>query len=202
MSADTPPTDTRQRLLEVGTELVAKQGFHATGISEVLQQAGVPKGSFYHHFASKEQFGIALIEHAVDEYVAELKPIVSNRKLSPRARLRQMFVAGRDCAAESGPNDECVIYKIGLEAARLSEPVHAAVRSAYQQWCALLAQVIREAQAAGEIDRKFDADQLGRMLVMLWEGAGMRMQIERSVAPLDETISFVFDTLLGPIGRT
>ena len=76
--------------------------------------------------------------------------------------------------------------------------MHAAVRCAYQQWSALLAQVIREGQANGEIGRKHDADRLANVLVMLWEGAAIRMQIDRNINPLDDFQAFVFDTLLGP----
>lgn len=190
-------TDTRERLLAAGAELVLKQGFNGTGLSEVLQLAGVPKGSFYHYFGSKEEFGVALLERTRDGYLADLKPILSDRKATPLVRLRRIFEMAREECAGSGPNVECLIGKIALETASLSEPVSAAVRCCYQQWSALLAQVIREGQAVGEIDRKHDPDRLGNVLVMLWEGANMRMQIERSIAPLDDFLHFVFDTLFG-----
>ena len=90
-----------------------------------------------------------------------------------------------------------MISKDALDTADLREPVPAAVRCCFQQWSALLAQVIREGQAAGEIDRKHDPDRLGNVLVMLWEGAAMRMQIDRDIAPLDDILAFVFDSLLG-----
>ncbi len=196
-------TDTRERILAAGAQLIIKQGFNGTGLSEVLQLAGVPKGSFYHWFGSKEEFGVALIERTRDGYLAELKPILSDRKLTPLVRLRRMFEQGREQCAETGPSAECLISKVALETASLSEPVHAAVRCCYQQWSSLLAQVIREGQAAGEIDRKHDADRLGNVLVMLWEGASMRMQIDRTIAPLDDFLAFVFDTLFGvPNGTT
>lgn len=194
-------TDARDRLLAAGVELFAKKGFNGCGIAEVLEKAGVPKGSFYHYFASKEAFGVVLIEHTRDGYLELLKPILGDRRATPLQRLRRIFERCRDEAAADGPQQECLIAKIAMETANLSEPVHAAVRCAYQQWSALLAQVIREGQAAGEIDRKHDADRLGNVLVMLWEGASMRMQIDRNVAPLNDFLTFVFDTLLPPPTR-
>lgn len=193
-----PPrdVDTRERILAAGAELFGKKGFNGCGLSEVLQQAGVPKGSFYHYFASKEEFGVVLIERARDEYLAELKPVLSDRRMSPIKRLRAVFEHTRDCCAQSGPTVECLIPKLALETANLSEPVHAAVRCAYQQWCALLAQVIREAQAAGEIEVHHDADRLANVLVMLWEGAAIRMQIDRTIDPLNDFLTFVFDSML------
>ncbi len=198
MTLDPPrDLDTRDRLLTAGAELFGKKGFNGCGIAEVLQSAGVPKGSFYHYFASKEEFGVALIERARDEHLAEVKPLLSDRRMTPVQRLRKMFAEARAECAANGPTVECLIPKLALETASLSEPVHAAVRCCYQQWSALLAQVIREGQNAGEIDRKHDADRLANVLVMLWEGAAIRMQIDRSIAALDDFQAFVFDTLLG-----
>lgn len=192
-----PDTDTRDRILQAGITLFGQKGFNGAGLNEVLSVADVPKGSFYHYFGSKEEFGVAVIERARDEHLDEMRPLLADRRLSPRARLAAIFEhAKAECAAK-GPTVECIIPKLALETASLSEPVHAAVRCAYQQWSALLAQVIREGQALGEIDKKHDADRLANVLVMLWEGAAIRMQIDRSIAPLDDFQAFVFDTLLG-----
>lgn len=194
-------TDTRERLLAAGAELFGKKGFNGSGLTEVLQHAGVPKGSFYHYFSSKEEFGVAVIDRARDEHLEEVKPLLSDRRMTPLERLRTMFTRAREECHANGPSVQCLIPKLALETANLSEPVHAAVKCAYQQWSALLAQVIREGQNTGEIDRRHDADRLANVLVMLWEGAVIRMQIDRTVTPLDDFQAFVFDTLLGSSPR-
>jgi TetR/AcrR family transcriptional regulator, transcriptional repressor for nem operon len=198
----TPANDTRERLLAAGEELVGRKGFHGCGLSEILAHAGVPKGSFYHYFGSKEEFGVALIERIRDGYEAVVKPILSDRKLSPISRLRGIFEAAREDWQSSGQYRACLISKMALDASDLSEPVHAAVKCAYQQWSALLAQVVREAQAAGEIERKHDPDRLGSVLVMLWEGVAMRMLIDRNLSAVDDFLSFVFENLLAPGNRS
>jgi TetR/AcrR family transcriptional regulator, transcriptional repressor for nem operon len=189
--------DSRERLLAAGEELFGRKGFNGAGLSEVLAHAGVPKGSFYHYFGSKEEFGVAVIGRVRDGYLEQLKPILADRKLTPLARLRRIFEAGREHCAAEGPERACVISKVALDAGELSESVHAAVVCAFQQWAALLAQVLREAQAAGEVERRHDPDRLANVLVMLWEGAAMRMQIDRSVTPLDDMLRFVFDGIFG-----
>ncbi len=188
--------DTRERILAAGAQVVSAKGFNGAGLAEILQVAGVPKGSFYHYFGSKEDFGVALIERARDEYFDALRPIVGDRRRTALQRLRAVFEQTREECAAHGPTVECIIAKLALETSNLSEPVHAAVRCVYQQWNALLAQVIREGQAAGEIAASHDPDSLASVLVMMWEGAAMRMQIDRSIQPLDDFLAFVFDSLL------
>ncbi len=190
--------DSRERLIAAGTELFGKKGFHGCGLTEILQHADVPKGSFYHHFHSKEEFGVVLIERARDEFLAELRPILSDLSKSPLQRLRRMFEHIRAECADHGPTVEFLIPKLALETASLSEPVHAAVRDAYAQANALIADVLREAQRGAEIDARHDADHLAKVLLMLWEGATLRMQIERSTAPLDDFLAYVLDSILHP----
>jgi len=187
---------TRDRILEVGAQAIADKSFNSCGLAEILQRAGVPKGSFYHYFGSKEDFGVALIEKASAEYVELLRPIVGDRKRTPLQRLRAVFELSREECLANGAARQCLIPKLALETSQLSEPVHAAVKCAYDQWSALLARVIREAQAAGEVGRHHDPDRLANVLVMLWEGATIRMQIDRSLQPVDDFLSFVFDSLL------
>ena len=151
---------TRDKILESGAQAIAGKSFNSCGLTEILQLAGVPKGSFYHYFDSKEDFGVALIERASEEYVEKLRPIIGDRRRSPLKRLRAVFELGRDTCQQEGAARQCLIPKLALETSQLSEPVHAAVKCAYDQWSALLARVIREAQAAGEIAKGQDPDRL------------------------------------------
>ena len=198
-TAKTPAKEsgtTRERILEVGAKAISDKSFNSCGLSEILSLAKVPKGSFYHYFQSKEDFGVALIEKASEEFVEILRPILSDRKKSPPQRLRGVFELFREECVANGAARRCLVPKLALETSQLSEPVHAAVKCAYDQWCAMLARVLREAQAAGELSKKKDPDLLASLLVMFWEGATIRMQIERGLQPLDDFFAFVFDTLL------
>ena len=198
MDGSTKDLSTRERLLEVGAEAIAARSFASCGLAEILKRAGVPKGSFYHYFASKEDFGVALIEKQIAEYMEALRPILTDRRRSPVERLRAMFELDRAECLANGPERRCLIPKLALETAQLSASVHAAVKCAYDQYSAVLARVVREAQAAGEVDRAQDPDRLANLLVMLWEGATIRMQIDRSLQPIEDFLEFVFDWILKP----
>ncbi len=196
MTPEVTASSTRDKLLEIGARAIAEKSFNSCGLAEILRRAGVPKGSFYHYFSSKEDFGVALIEKACAEYVELLQPIVSDRRRAPLERLRAVFELSREECVANGAARQCLIPKLALETSQLSEPVHAAVKYAYDQWSAILARVIREAQAEGKIGRSHDPDRLANVLVMLWEGATIRMQIDRSLQPVDDFLAFVFDSLL------
>jgi len=188
--------DTRALLLEVGAQAIAEKSFNSCGLTEILGRAGVPKGSFYHYFASKEDFGVALIEKDSADFLNELQPIASDASRSPLARLRAVFEQCSAFCAEQGAARQCLIPKLALEAAQLSTPVHAAVCGAYDQWSALLARLVREAQAAGEVDTTRAPEQLAEVLAMLWEGAMLRMQTYRNPGPIEAFFDYAFDSLL------
>lgn len=189
-------TTTREHLLEIGAQAIAAKSFSSCGLAEILERAGVPKGSFYHYFKSKEDFGVALIEKETADFLEELSPLVGDRKRTPLQRLRAMFELLRDECTANGAARQCLIPKLALETAQLNEPVQAAVKCAYDQWRALLVKILREAQAAGELSRARDPERLANILVMLWEGATIRMQIDRSPQPIADFLSFVFESLL------
>jgi TetR/AcrR family transcriptional repressor of nem operon len=198
MSPETQERETYERILDAGAQAIAARGFHGCGLAEILKLAGVPKGSFYHYFASKEEFGVALIERASNDYLEWLRPIVTDRRRSPLERLRAILQEGYDECRQNGTARACLVPKLALETSVLSDPVHAAVKCAYARWTAVLAQVIREGQSKGEIATDQEPERLANVLVMLWEGATIRMEIERSQAALDDFLAFVFDSLLPP----
>ncbi|HMS16776.1 MAG TPA: TetR family transcriptional regulator C-terminal domain-containing protein [Planctomycetota bacterium] len=185
-------TDTRERILAAGAQIVGDKSFNGAGLSEILALAEVPKGSFYHYFPSKEDFGVALIERARDEHLARLMPIVEHPGRSPMERLVSLYEDGRQYCLQHGASRECLIAKMALEHAQLSPKVRDAVRGAYDQWRRILAALLREGQVVGQVTRDQDAERLASMLVMLWEGATLQMQINASIAPVEDMISFLF----------
>lgn len=191
----TPTADTRERILEAACRAIAQKSFNGCGLNEILALAGVPKGSFYHYFPSKEDLGVAVVERARDGFVAQVRGILSDRRVPALQRLRAMFEAHRaHCAADPVATRGCLIAKLALEISELSEPVRAAVKCTYDQWGAMIAQLLREAQANGDVGAGHDADRLAGLIVNLWEGALIRMRIDRSQRPLDDVIAFLFES--------
>ena len=91
-TADTGPSakaTTKAALVDAGTQLILEQGYHHTGIQEVLQAAGVPKGSFYYYFPSKEAFGREVIAQFAAAYVERLERWLGETTQSPLTRLHR-----------------------------------------------------------------------------------------------------------------
>lgn len=186
---------TKQRILEAGNKAVVAKSFNGCGLKEILDEAGVPKGSFYHYFKSKEDFGIALIEASSTEFLAFSRPFFTDRSMSPVERIKTFFNAANKHLEDSGSQRQCLLAKIALEESRLSEALRASIKSAYDQWQILLAQALREAQAVGEISPEVDVDALAGFIQNAWEGAMVRMEIDRDIKPLHDFLTFTIDNL-------
>ncbi|GBC60581.1 TetR family transcriptional regulator [Desulfonema ishimotonii] len=188
--------DTRQKLIEAGAKAMLVKSYHAVGIKEVLDDVGVPKGSFYHYFKSKEHFGTEVIEHAVAEHIERLRQYLADRGRSPLGRFRAFFESGQSCYHNMQYRQACLISKLATEVSEMSPTMRAALKSGLDQWRTLFAQFIREAQAEGEIDPQFDPEALAGFVQFAWEGAVMRMQVDQNGAPLENFRVYIFDHLL------
>src|SRR5579859_3606633 len=82
---------TRDNLIGVGLELMRKGGYGATGVQDILHAARVPKGSFYHHFDSKEEFTAAVLERYATLEGEHCEKVLGNKQQAPLRRLRRYF---------------------------------------------------------------------------------------------------------------
>lgn len=192
--------DTKAHLLEVGYQLLAKKGFSAVGLQQILTTAGVPKGSFYHYFASKEAFGEAIIEHYFLQYQNKLDELARGQS-SAKQVLYQYFTRWYDTQQSSCDVDKCLVVKLSAEVADLSEAMADALNFGYEQTISWLGNQVENAINAGDIDLKNDvssdiqAKSLAKRLYFAWLGASLVTKISRSTAPLDEVWQMTCDSL-------
>ncbi len=172
-----------------------EKGYNGAGLKEILERASVPKGSFYNFFRSKEEFGVAIVEAFADWYATLLKDGLTDRRRPALSRLKTFFAAMRDhhAAAAGGC---CLVAKLGTEVAELSPLIRSALKSSSDQWLAVIAQCLREAQAKKELAPDHDPEALAGFLHDAWEGALIRSKIEKNVKPLDAFLHHVFGRLL------
>lgn len=189
-------TDTKQKLIQAGIAVMQEKSYHSVGIKEILDSVGVPKGSFYYYFKSKEDFGIAVIDEFARQHAATIQSFLENRSMSPLERLRASFLSCLAFYPEKECGDGCLVAKLSHEVMNHSPDMGAAIRNAFDMWQTLYARMIRDAQNAGEIDPSIDPDELAAFIQNSWEGALMMMQVHKNYAPVENNIQFIFDRLL------
>lgn len=176
--------DTQELLIQAGVAALTEKGFSATGLEEILGMAGVPKGSFYHYFASKEAFGSKLIERYGSYFNRKLNRHFSNEQLTPLARFDAFIADAESGMARFGFRRGCLVGNLGQELSALPESYREELREVFRQWEASVASCLREAQTAGEISGNLDCDRLAACFWIGWEGAVLRAKLERSAEPL------------------
>jgi TetR/AcrR family transcriptional repressor of nem operon len=156
----------RAALVEHGTQLMLRSGYTATGLVELLHAAGVPKGSFYNHFASKETFGVEIVRRYYAEHDRLLTSLAAQTDRGPLERVRSFFEVLLQRAVDARPEVRgCLLGMLALEMAASSEPVRESVSDAFARWQAGLAELLRQARDAGELAPDQDPQQLAGMLL-------------------------------------
>ena len=180
---------TRQQILDTARGIIVGKGFAAVGLSEILAAAGVPKGSFYHWFRSKDQFGEALLDRHFELYLQEVDACLNAPDRSAPERLLEFF--GRGHALQSGgdPQSRCLVVKLGAEVCDLSEPMRAALERGTAQVLTRLALCLADGIAAGDLERCPDPTDVAQQLYQQWLGATLLARVQRSAAPLDRAMA-------------
>ncbi len=185
----------RQKLLDEGVSVFLEQGYHGTGIQAVVDRAQVPKGSFYNYFESKEHFGAEAIRHFAAAFDAQLDTALESD--DPVAAVRGCLSDLRRRHAESGHVGGCLVANIAAEVED-SAVCREALAKAMAGWRDRIAQALARGQEQGTVRRDIEAGDLAAVLLDAWEGAVIRMKIERSSKPLDQCLTHLWDTYLRP----
>lgn len=185
----------KEKLLDAGLRVMLRNGYVGSGVREIAAEAGAPQGSFTNHFRSKEAFTAEVLERYFEHTTALVAQALEDPDLSPRQRLisyLDLIIArlGADGFARG-----CLIGDLSVEATAQSQLLRQRLATIFAQWQAPFADCIAAAQAAGEIDTRFDPSELAEFLLASWEGAILRMKVDRSDAPLERFKTIVFATV-------
>lgn len=177
--------ETRELLLRGGLEVLTEKGFAATGIDEVLKRVGVPKGSFYHYFDSKEAFGAALIERYASYFARKLERHFRDDSMTPLERIKAFADDAQAGMARHDFRRGCLIGNLGQEMAALPESFRGRLSAVFDDWEQRLARCLEAAQQRGQIPGTVDCAQHASFFWIGWEGAVLRAKLERSAKALD-----------------
>lgn len=181
----------KDHILRAGLEIMKIHGYNGTSVKDIVDAAGVPKGSFYNYFDSKESFAIDALEAVASESYLASRALLSVDDKSPMQRLRHSFETNADLACDSEFRIGCFFGNMGQEMADSNEAIRNKVKQVLQRNAGLFQEVLDEARAAGEIESDTPTATIAEFVLNAWEGTLMRMKASRSREPLDTFLAML-----------
>jgi TetR/AcrR family transcriptional regulator, transcriptional repressor for nem operon len=193
-----PRPSKKDQIIDGGMVAVRHNGLAGSSIRDITTAAAVPLGSFSNHFVSKEAFGVAVI----DRYFADLRVVISDTlddaTRPPLVRLRAYFDAISERLAARRWHDGCLIGNTSLDSTERSEAIRAHLSEVFAEWHEPFARCLAAAEAAGDVVLPLPPTEFADFLMASWQGAILRMKVERSAAALERFKIVVFGRLLAP----
>ena len=195
MNTHADTSDVRDNILATGQRLMAGKGYSAVGLNEILTAAGVPKGSVYQYFGSKDAFGEALLDSYFEDYLAEIDVTLALPGLSMAQRVLRYFEVWQQTQSFFDCQGKCLAVKMAAEVADLSEAMRLSIRRGTSGIVSRLSAAIEAGVAEGSLAISGDATATARSLYQLWLGASIMVKIERDVAPFATAMQSTRDML-------
>ena len=177
--------DTKTELIRSGLELLTENGFSSSGIDPILKKVGVPKGSFYHYFASKEAFGLAVIESYANYFAKKLDSCLLDESIPPLIRVKNYVESAKRGMSRYHFKRGCLIGNLGQEVDLLPESFRPILITIFDSWQQRISNCFKAAQCSGDLSKTADCDFLAECFWVGWEGAVSRARLVQSNQPLD-----------------
>jgi len=184
-------SDTREQLLKAGMAMLLRHGYHDLGVAALLEATKTPKGSFYHHFQSKEDFGLQAIDAYMAEVHAGLDHCLGDESVPPLKRVRRFFELSEEKYRGEGYLG-CLLGGLGQELSGVSEVFRRKVEQCFSEIGRRVAGCLQEAIQRGDLPRETNPQMMAELLVNCWEGAALRTRLLRDPAPLRQMLDFYF----------
>ena len=184
---------TKERILDAAEQIMLERSFHSVGLNQILAAVKVPKGSFYHYFESKEQFGVEMLRHYAGESLAWQRQMLldSSTQPDPLQRLITFFNSVIGKLHENGGKCPCLIQKLAAEVSGFSEPMRAELAKNSTAAVAVMKELLDEAVAAGALPDDLDTGAEAALIHDLWSGALQRATILRQVDPMRQALEVI-----------
>ncbi|MFW1958155.1 TetR/AcrR family transcriptional regulator [Acinetobacter guillouiae] len=173
---------TRQHILNTSFKLVLHKGFVGVGLQEILTTCGVPKGSFYYYFSSKEAFGCALLQQYLADYKVKIDQLILQEERSAYARLVALWQAWIDdpCHNDGGWAENCLIVKLAAEVSDLSEDMRQILNFGVSKLTERIANLLSDGQQDGSIPQHIEPEKMAQTMYQLWLGAALLAKLAQN----------------------
>ena len=189
-----PRPNTKEQLIVAGLNALLEKGFNGVGVQEITEQAGVPKGSFYNHFASKEALGAEIVERY--GLNSTRRAILLDKTVLPLQRLRTHFETLNASFIKSKFERGCLLGNFSAELANQSPVIRESLVTLFERWTEDLEVAIADAQSEGAVSSDRDAGDIAAFLLDAYEGTLLRARVQRDRAPFDRFMKLAFEQIL------
>jgi len=187
--------DTREILLRAGMLVLTETGFTRSGIDTILKSVGVPKGSFYHYFVSKDAFGLAVLGRYRRYFEAKLDSFLLDDAFPPLERLQRFAKDAQEGIVRPNFKRGCLVGNLEQESTLLSESFHEPLQNTYKSWQKRIASCLLEGQKQGNIVLQGSLEDTSQAFWIGWEGAVQRTRLLKSTRPLDTFLTFFIQAI-------
>jgi TetR/AcrR family transcriptional repressor of nem operon len=191
-----PKPSNREKILTKGLRVVHERGFANASVRDIVHAAGVPQGSFTNHFASKEAFGLEILDLYFANSCDVMRDTLRNDALPPLQRLAAYIDANKNRLARDGMRNGCLFGNFTAEASDHSELIRHRLVEIFTAVQASVAYCLKAAIKAGELPRGFKCDEVAGFIVASLQGANLIAKAQRSPAPVERFKHILFSTIL------
>ena len=191
-----PRPSHRGKILTEGLKVVHERGFTGASVRDIVQAAGVPQGSFTNHFASKEAFGLEVLELYFANSREILHETLRNDALAPLKRLSDYIDWNISRIGVNQTRNGCLVGKFALEASDCSEAIHHRVVEIFAEQQQCLEYCLASAVKAGELPADFDCNDVAGFIVASLQGAFLLAKTQRSPQPVVRFKHLLFSRIL------
>lgn len=181
--------DVKSHILDSGRRIIAAKGFEGVGLNEILRAAGIPKGSFYHYFPSKEGYGRALLERYVANHLERIESVLGAEDVPARERLMRYWSGWANLQCSDRIDEKCLVVKLSAEVADLSDEMRQALRDGTNRVIARLARCMAAGVADGSLPADLVPEACAERLYMLWLGASLLTKLRREPSAIDAALA-------------
>jgi TetR/AcrR family transcriptional repressor of nem operon len=186
MSTPTQKQINKNNLLSKGVSLLMQQGYHGTGLKEILDAVQIPKGSFYNYFGSKENFAAEVVQHYIEPFISQLDAHLRRSDNDALGALQNYFNELITELEKADFKDGCLLGNLMGELGDNSDLCQKSLQQAVHRYRDLLQTGIEKAQQQSTVRTDKSAMEMADLLVNTWQGALLRMKIEKSSIPLKQ----------------
>lgn len=169
-----------------------ERGYNGTGVKDIVNAAGVPKGSFYNYFESKQAFAVAALEQVAEGNLRQMRSILDSAAESPLKRLEEFFIRNIEHLKRNGRfTGGCFIGTICQEIADADDTIRETGHRLLKLYEKVFIDCLRQARECDELAAGTDIDALGGFIFSAWEGSLLKMKAAKNAVALDQFLSEV-----------